>query len=246
MIIPAFDEEAALPETLRRLNDAIEPAIKWECVVCDNASTDRTAEIARRYGARVVEEPVRQIARARNTGARAARGEWLLFLDADSHPPPGLMRETLALTDQPTTLGCGSTFVVHGDRFNKLRLERLNPVFRIFGYCGGAYLLCRADAFRAVGGFSTELFAAEEIEFLRRLKRWGRERGLRFHILHRHPVETSGRKGELRPGALFTLVVSNVAAVALYGLHAILPQGWSPRTPQWLLRYWYPKRRSDG
>src|SRR5438876_11028275 len=57
-----------------------------ELIVCDNNSDDRTAQIARAAGARVVFEPVNQIARARNTGAAHAAGEWLIFIDADSHP----------------------------------------------------------------------------------------------------------------------------------------------------------------
>ena len=58
----------------------------FELIVCDNNSTDRTAEIARAAGATVVFEPVNQIARARNSGAAAATGDWLIFVDADSHP----------------------------------------------------------------------------------------------------------------------------------------------------------------
>ena len=61
--------------------------------MCDNNSKDRTAEIARAAGARVVFEPVNQIARARNAGAAAATGIWLVFVDADSHPSAALFDE---------------------------------------------------------------------------------------------------------------------------------------------------------
>jgi len=57
-------------------------------IVCDNNSTDRTAEIARAAGAIVVYEPVNQIARRRNCGAAAATGDWLIFVDADSIRAP--------------------------------------------------------------------------------------------------------------------------------------------------------------
>ena len=53
---------------------------EWELMVCDNNSSDTTAAIARASGARVVFEPVNQIGRARNTGAAAATGEWLVFV----------------------------------------------------------------------------------------------------------------------------------------------------------------------
>src|ERR1700722_1652840 len=65
-------------------------------IVCDNNSNDRTAEIARSAGAIVVFEPVNQIARARNAGAAAATGDWLVFVDADSRPTLELFAEAAA------------------------------------------------------------------------------------------------------------------------------------------------------
>jgi glycosyltransferase involved in cell wall biosynthesis len=90
VVIPAFNEEKLITATLRSVQEAGAAfgALGWELqmVVCDNNSTDGTAGRARAAGARVVFEPVNQIARARNTGAAAADGEWLMFLDADSRP----------------------------------------------------------------------------------------------------------------------------------------------------------------
>jgi glycosyltransferase involved in cell wall biosynthesis len=92
VIVPAFNEERLLPATLVNLKERVPP---FELIVCDNNSTDRTAEIARAAGATVVFEPVNQISRARNRGGAAATGEWLLFVDADSLPGRELLRETL-------------------------------------------------------------------------------------------------------------------------------------------------------
>ena len=90
VIIPAFNEELLLGETLRHVNAAMAGFSRrgWETelIVCDNNSTDNTAKLARAAGATVVFEPFNQIARARNAGAAAACGEWLVFIDADSHP----------------------------------------------------------------------------------------------------------------------------------------------------------------
>src|SRR5205814_7885046 len=92
IIIPAHNEEEYLP----RLLDSIEVARsnysggrdQIEVIVADNLSTDRTAEVAAARGARVVTVTKRRIAAARNGGARAASGELLCFIDADSavHP----------------------------------------------------------------------------------------------------------------------------------------------------------------
>ena len=76
IVVPAWNEEALLPATLASLRTAMAAVPhEGEIVVCDNNSTDGTAAAARAGGARVVFEPRNQIARARNAGARAARGE---------------------------------------------------------------------------------------------------------------------------------------------------------------------------
>ncbi|MDH5552695.1 MAG: glycosyl transferase, partial [Nitrosomonas sp.] len=61
-------------------------------------------------------------------------------------------------------------------------------------------VVSRADAFRDVGGFNQELFAADEIDLSYLLKKWGKKRGLTFSILTKHPLETSSRKMKLYSG----------------------------------------------
>lgn len=202
VVLPAYNEEATLDRTLRKTRSALEAndhlGISWEIVVCDNNSTDRTAEIAREHGATVIHEPVNQISRARNTGAAASRGQWLLFLDADSYPPPGLIAETIEVMQSDDGIGCSSTIQVEdGPWWYRASLEGHNLEMRLFRTGVGVYLLCRAEAFRQIGGFSTDLFALEELEFLKRLKAHARQTGTSFRVLYRHPVVTSGRKGRL-------------------------------------------------
>ena len=87
IVIPAFNEEKFIARSLRKIKAATDAfsELGWgnEIIVCDNNSTDRTADKARAAGARVVFEPVNQISRARNRGAAKASGDWLLFVDAD-------------------------------------------------------------------------------------------------------------------------------------------------------------------
>lgn len=109
VVIPAFNEEKRLPACVARIRAAFgaHPAVadSYELIVCDNNSTDRTAAIARDLLCRVVCEPVNQISRARNTGGRAASGEWLMFVDADSWPPPGLVGDVVPLLSDPRCIG---------------------------------------------------------------------------------------------------------------------------------------------
>jgi glycosyltransferase involved in cell wall biosynthesis len=109
VIIPAYNEESFLPETLVNLQKAMAAIEKpGEIIVVDNNSTDSTAEIARQYGVKVVHEPFRQIARARNSGAKAAESRFLVFLDADTFLPPQLLKQALDLLDGGDACGGGT------------------------------------------------------------------------------------------------------------------------------------------
>jgi len=88
VVIPAYNEEKYLGACLRALRDQTYPHDQCEIIVVDNGSTDATARIAREFGARVVEEPVKGIARARQRGFEAARGEVVASTDADTVVPP--------------------------------------------------------------------------------------------------------------------------------------------------------------
>ena len=244
IVIPAFNEADYIAETLARIRRAVHGGwgeeVLYEIIVCDNNPSDETAALASQTGARVVFEGKNQIAKARNTGAATAKGEWLLFIDADTYPSAELMRDVLGEINAGGFIGCGTTIeVVDGTLLNKLRMERLNPLFRLFKFCGGAFILCRADAFRAIGGFSTGLYAYEEIDFVIRLKRYARKQGKSFKILHQHPVFTSGRKGHYTILSLAKLLLSNFTAVLLFGLYYVLPRKWVEAMGARLLGYWY-------
>src|SRR5437660_1171119 len=84
-IVPAHNEEFELSSTLEAIRGATSDVSQpFEIIVVDDASTDATPKIAEQAGARVVSIHRRQIAAARNAGARAARGEYLFFVDADT------------------------------------------------------------------------------------------------------------------------------------------------------------------
>jgi glycosyltransferase involved in cell wall biosynthesis len=202
VIVPAFNEEKLLGASLAEIKLATRAfeARGWpvELIVCDNNSTDRTAEVARAAGARVVFEPVNQIARARNTGAAAAAGGWLLFVDADTHPGPELFAEVAEQIAAGRCLAGGATVRLDAKMFLAGCITHFwNFVSRWQRLMAGSFIFVEAAAFRQVGGFSRELFVAEEIDLSRRLKLLARGTGRKIVILHRHPVKTSARKMKL-------------------------------------------------
>jgi len=202
IIIPAFNEERLLGETLTHVQAARTAFTGhgWESelIVCDNNSTDRTAEIARAAGATVVFEPVNQIARARNAGAAAATGDWLMFIDADSHPSAGLFADVVAAIESGRWLAGGCRIRLEaGYPFGSFVTGVWNCLSRWKRLLAGSFIFCEARAFREIGGFSHELFAAEELDLSERLRVKARAQGKGIVILQRHALITSARKMRL-------------------------------------------------
>jgi glycosyltransferase involved in cell wall biosynthesis len=198
VVVPAFNEERLLHGSLRSIRAAMEGfdrfGWKSELIVCDNNSTDRTAEIAKGAGAEVVFEPVNRISRARNAGAERALGDWIFFVDADSYPTVELFLEA-AESIRSGALAGGSTIAFERPPPGVALLIGIwNALGRINKWAAGSFIFCEAAAFRETGGFSEELYASEEIDLFRRLKRMARREKRAIVILHRHPLRTSDRK----------------------------------------------------
>ena len=192
IIIPAHNEEAligstldALGESVRGLGDSV------EIIVVDDASTDRTAEVAREHGAQVVAVNVRQIAAARNAGARAARGQLLVFVDADTMVSDAVLTATMAAV-RDGAIGGGALveFDPGAPPWAKRALAATCWVLKTARWAAGCYIFATREAFERAGGFDERFFASEEIHLSRRLKRIGR-----FVILTTSVV-TSGRKAD--------------------------------------------------
>jgi glycosyltransferase involved in cell wall biosynthesis len=202
IIVPAFNEEDLIARSLQSIKAATAAfsALGWqsEIIVCDNNSTDRTADVARTAGATVVFEPVNQISRARNCGATSATGDWLVFVDADSFPSLELFADVGRAIQSGKCLGGGAVVEMEqAPGWGKALIRIWNLLSRVKRWAAGSFVFCDAAAFRQLGGFSQELYAAEEIEFSERLKRLAGSRGKQVIILQRNPLLTSARKVHL-------------------------------------------------
>ncbi|HEX4263512.1 MAG TPA: glycosyltransferase [Verrucomicrobiae bacterium] len=199
VLIPAFNEERLLGESLRQVHAAMAAFTRrrWdtELIVCDNNSTDTTAQVARAAGATVVFEPVNQIARARNRGAEAATGDWLIFVDADTHPSAALFDDVATQIESSRCLAGGCTIrLEQGYLAGSVITGLWNTVSRVMHWAAGSFIFCDTAAFRKIGGFDINLFVSEEIDLSKRLKKLARTERKRIVILHRHPILTSARK----------------------------------------------------
>lgn len=202
IVVPAFNEEKLLGQSLGRIKTAAQEfrlrGWQWELIVCDNNSTDRTAEIARDSEATVVFEAINQIGRARNAGAAAATGDWLLFVDADSFPSTELFGEVAKVIEKGQAIAGGSTVRLDTDDTPARILTQFwNGVSLVLSWVAGSFIFCETNAFRAVGGFSNEFFTGEELDLSKKLKRFARSRRKKVVIISKYPLLTSARKMQL-------------------------------------------------
>jgi len=189
-IVPAHNEQACLGRTLQAIHESSRVVGQpYEVIVVDDTSTDATAEVARQNNARVVSVNHRQIAATRNAGGRAACGEKLFFVDADTTINPRAVASASGYMEKGGG-GGGAVVSVEGIVPLYVRLIALLPVIlvKLAGFTGGAFMFCTREAFRATGGFDERFYWAEEGAFALALKREGR-----FVVLWER-VLTSGRR----------------------------------------------------
>src|SRR5216684_663458 len=139
VVIPAFNEEGYIGETLASLNRAkaylqdegIQPA---EIIVVDNDSDDSTANVARALGATVALETHHNVAKVRNSGAKLSNGEVLVFVDADTVVPDKLLSR---IVEAMSDAACFGGAVDTDYRPKKVTVRVYLQVWRILGQLTG-------------------------------------------------------------------------------------------------------------
>ena len=197
-VIPAYNEEAYLPACLESILAQITPELKdvTEIIVVNNASTDRTREIALRYpGVRVVDEPRKGLTFARQAGFAASTGELIANIDSDSRLTPGWLDKVMAAfaetpknPERPLVSFSGPFLY-----FDLTASQRVFVhVFYMMAWCtyamnryilrvgsmvqGGNFVVSRTGL-DAIGGFNTAItFYGEDTDIARRLNDVGEVR----------------------------------------------------------------------
>lgn len=190
IIIPAHNEEEVLPRTLQALKD--QSYKNFETVVVTNGCTDRTAEVIRGQCDQLYELEERGLGPARNLGAARAKGELLLFLDADTI----LERRALETIARKFTRRCASGTLRGVPEPAKPSYKMIyflkNFVHQMHVHHGSSgVILCWKDDFEAVGGFDNELYLRENSDLMKKLRRFGA-----YKYIYTTPAITSMRRYE--------------------------------------------------
>jgi glycosyltransferase involved in cell wall biosynthesis len=237
VVIPAFNEEAYLGETLASLNRAKailrdEGSLPAEIIVVDNASDDSTADVARALGAMVTRERHHNVANVRNAGARFSNGDVLVFVDADTIVPDKLLSRIVQVMSDATCLGGAVDTDYRPTKLtSKAYLQFWRMLGKITGMAQGATQFCRRDLFLALNGYDESLFMGEDVDFHWRLKRMAkRQNGSVVLIEDLRVVPSTRRFDQWRLWR--TLVWTNPLFILLFRRRRTCWHGWYKAAPR--------------
>lgn len=174
VVVPALNEGDRLPSLIDCLErQTLRPA---EIIVADAGSTDPTVDVARSRGALVVVGG--RPAVGRNAGARAATGDLILFLDADSRPPDRFIEMAVAEFVGNGLCVAGAPVEPVERRSEYVAACRaarvyLRAVQRLAPHAAGSCILVRRDVHERIGGFDETLALAEDHDYVRRAAKCG-------------------------------------------------------------------------
>ena len=217
VVIPAHNEEKYVKrciDSVRRSADEYGGSV--EIIVVCNRCTDKTAEISRANGARVIFNDDRCIAKVRNDGIFSAENDIIVTIDCDNRMTRGTISEIVQLIKTQRYIGGGAP----------IRFERYSvPLFindimvefgtKLTGLSCGIFWAEKAS-FEAIGGFA-DLRAMEDIETAKRLRKYGRSRGKKYGTLKNNYLINSTRKyDDLGDMLYFRLMVQNFGTIIKY------------------------------
>src|SRR3989338_4867315 len=181
VIVCSLNEEKLIENCLSHLQDQ-DFSGAYEIILADGCSEDKTVEIAKRMGVRVVLEKRRSIAFERQAGAKAAKGNFLLFTDADSSAPLNWVSNFMkAFRKYPTAAFVyGPVYPNDASGLEKSLPNIFMPVFlTVFHFLRlnspiGSNIGIPKIIFDDVGGFDTHLITCEDLDLAKRCRKFGK------------------------------------------------------------------------
>lgn len=196
VVIPALNEERYLPKLLKNLQVQLDR--DFEVIVVDGSSEDKTVERAKKIqGIKVIISEKRNVSYQRNLGAKAAKGKWLVFLDADVQIPSNFLSQIHHFILEEKGCRFLTTWTKadsedKSDRAIAMLINMLIETVKLIEkeFVGGYNMIIERTAFRAVGGFDERLRVSEDFDLTQKLVKSGRE----LHVLKSPKVTMSFRR----------------------------------------------------
>jgi len=185
VVIAALNEEDYIGKALETLRQQ-KTTHEFEIIVGDGYSTDRTVEIAKSYGARVVREKRRSAAWERQAGARAAKGDIIAFTDADAQLPAHWVQSIAAFfeSNPKAAMAYGPVYFSDASSIERAMSQFVMDSCLFACSCAGLHnpvgsnMALRRDAFEKAKGFDTRLVTAEDLDLAKRIAHFGQ---VRYH-----------------------------------------------------------------
>jgi glycosyltransferase involved in cell wall biosynthesis len=203
IVIISKNEEQCLPRLLDSIKRQGIDENKYEIILSDANSTDKTREIAQSFGCRIVDGGLPS--KGRNNGARAAKGDLLLFLDSDVVLPKNFLRYNLneflqrKLVSGTTIYRPMSRKMV--DKFFYATYNFLALITQLFSpHAGGFCIFIKKETFDDIGGFNENILFAEDMDLVKRSGKTGN-----FRILSGPPILCDVRRMEKEGRAHFAI-----------------------------------------
>lgn len=238
LIVPAYNEQNYLPLLLDTVETAKTNykgrADALEVIVINNGSTDRTEEISKARGCRVIYEEKRIIGAVRNAGAAAAEGSILAFVDADSRIHPNTFNAIEhAMSNKKKIAGATG---VHMERMSPgiaVTYMIMVPMVWVTGMDTGV-VFCRKEDFVAIHGYNEQKLFAEDVDFLWRMRSLGRSRGQRLTRITSVKAIASTRKFDEYGDWHYLSLIARTILGLLFSPHPF---------EKFAKKYWYGDKR---
>lgn len=181
VVVAAFNEEKNLPSCLESVLNQNFPKDEYEIIVVDNNSTDKTVEVARKYGVRVVAEQRQGNTYAISKGMSSAKGEIIATLDADTAAEPNwlnLIKNTFA--DKNVVGATGNADIKSGNKILDWMSPKLYGAFLRFNFLigkphlTGFNLIVRKSAFDEIGGINEKFTMSPDVDLGLRINKKGK------------------------------------------------------------------------
>jgi glycosyltransferase involved in cell wall biosynthesis len=171
VIIPARNEAKIIAKIIKAFqNQSLPPQ---EIIVVGDACTDKTAEIAKQAGAKVLEKNYRSAAKARNAGIKQAKGEILAIQDADALPSDNYLEEIVKAVESGADYGGAKLITESWQPVGKLQMLFFNLAAYFYGGFQGSSLFAKKSLLAKTNLYNPDVPWAEDWELSTQLRKLG-------------------------------------------------------------------------